>query len=74
MRKGSVLTAKTRVQKFCLWRRFLRQVGLRQDKTALKSVELGRMISPTVETLKSKTVLSAQKVDYTENETSDKII
>ena len=67
-KKGSPLTVKTRIQKFCLWRRFLGQVGLRQDKTALKSVEPGRIISRTVETLKSKTVLSTQKFDNTENE------
>ena len=40
---------------------------------ALESVEPGRIISPTVETLKSKTVLSAQKLDNTENEISDKL-
>ena len=64
---------KTRIQKFCHWRQFLEQVGLIQDKTALKSVEPGRIISPTVETLKSKTGLSAQKVNNTENEIFDEI-
>ena len=49
------------------------QIGLRQDKTALKSVDPGRFISPMIKTLKSKTVLSAQKVDNTEKEISDKI-
>ena len=72
VRKGSALTVKTCLQKFCLWRRLLRLVGLRQDKTALKSVERGRIISPTVETMKSKAVLSDQKVGKTKNESCDK--
>ena len=50
-----------------------RGVGLGQDKTALQSVKPGRIISPTVETLKSKTVLTTQKVDNTENEIFDKL-
>ena len=52
VRKGLALTVKTRIQKFCLWCRFLGQVGLRQVKMALESVEPGRIISPTVEALK----------------------
>ena len=40
---------------------------------ALKTVEPGRIISPTAESLKSKTVLSTQKVDNSENEISDKV-
>ena len=66
------MTVKTRIQKFCLWRPFLWRVGLRQDKTALKSVKPGQIILPTVETLKSKTVLYAQKVDNAEIQISDK--
>ena len=60
------MNVKTRIQEFCLWRPFLCRIGLRQDKTALKSVKPRRIILPTVETLKSKTVLSAKKVDITE--------
>ena len=67
------MAVKTRIQYFCRWRPFLGRVGLRQDKTALKSEKPGRIISPTVETLKSKTVLFTQKVDKTENEISDKL-
>ena len=40
---------------------------------ALKSVEPGQIISLTVESLKWKTVLSAQRVDYTKNEIFDKV-
>ena len=71
-RKGSALTVKTRIQKFCLWRIFFGQVGFRKDKTALKSVEPGQITLLTVETLKSKTVLYAQKVDNAEIQISDK--
>ena len=73
VKKGSALTVKTRLQKFCLWRSFLGQFGLGQYKTALKSVKPGRIISFTVETSKSKTVLYVQKVTNTENEISDKL-
>ena len=73
VKRGSALTVDTRIQNFYLWRRFLGRVGLRQDKTALKSVKSGRMSSHTAETLKSKTDLSAQKVGNTGNEISDKI-
>ena len=74
MKKGSALTVKTCIQNFCLWRRFLGQVGLRQDKTALKSVKPGQIISPMVETLQPKTVLYAQKFDNAEIQVSHNII
>ena len=67
------MTVKTRIQKFCFWCLFLGRVDLGQYKTALKSVEPYRIMSPAVETLKSKTVLYAKKADNTENEISDKI-
>ena len=67
------MTLETRTQKFCLWRPFLWRIGLRQDKTALKSVEPGQIILSTVETLKSKTVLSAKKVDNTKMKFSLKL-
>ena len=73
-RKGSALTVKTRIQKFCLWRIFFGQVGFRKDKTALKSVEPGRIISTTIETLESETVLSAKKVDNTEKKIPIKLL
>ena len=65
--KGSAQAVKTRLQKFCLWCPFLGRVGLRQDKTALKSVKTGRLISLTVETLKSKAVFDTKKVGKNEN-------
>ena len=48
-------------------------MGLSQDKTVLKLIKLDRIISLTGETLKSKAVLSAQKVGKAKNENYDKI-
>ena len=65
-------SSKIRIQTFCSLLQFLGLIELRQGKTALNSVKLGPITSPTVKTLKSKAVLSAQKVGKTKNESCDK--